>query len=301
MTVIHNHPMVCILEKEVAASEEMLFLLISDLHLDHPKCRRDLLKKDMDECVERGGYILMNGDILCVMQGVNDKRHNKSSVRPEHMTDSHFDSVVEETVEFLLPYAKNILFMGVGNHEASIIKRSETNLLQRVSDLIFYKTGYRIVVGQYHGWIWIKGIYEKYKKKEKRYRQTLSYLIYHNHGTGGDAPVTGGSIEDHRKMTHVEGMDAIWMGHNHNKYSKQQSVHYLDKNPQSFKPKLKIIENIRTGTYKQEYTGHGFHIETGKPPKPLGGIWLRLKVIVNSGRFFLAPSITSTFHSEIEI
>lgn len=292
--------MVCVLEKEVKASETITFLLASDLHMDHPKCNRELLKAHFDECVERDGYILLNGDILCVMQGKYDRRHNKASVRPEHMKDAYFDTLVDEAVEFLLPYADRILFMGTGNHEAAIFNRVEIDLLKRMCDLIFYKTGHRIALGQYHGWIYIKGIYGN--SQDRRQQSTVSYKIYHNHGTGGDAMVTGGSIEDHRKMTQVEGADAIWMGHNHNKYAKQQAVHYFDTKPKSMKPKLRIVENIRTGAYKQEYTGHGWHIETGKAPKPLGGVWLTLKVCKpHRNTVFFAPSITPTWHQEIEL
>lgn len=302
LTVSQSHSMVTIIEAELEkAGEELLFLLISDLHLDHPKCNRDLLKSHMDECVQRGGKILMNGDILCVMQGRNDKRHNKSSVRPEDMNDSYFDSVVENAVEFLLPYAEHILFIGIGNHESAIIKRVEINLLKRLIDLIFYKTGHRIALGEYHGWIYIKGLMGL-GKRDRRSVTTISYLIYHNHGTGGDSPVTGGSIEDARKMTQVESCDAIWQGHNHNKYTRQVAVHYLDRNPQSMKPKIRVVEFIRTGTYKQEYTGHGWHIETNKPAKPLGGIWLRLTHCRGDNQtHFFAPSITPTWHNEIEI
>lgn len=305
MKIIQPHPMVCTLEKHVKSSEELTFLLLSDLHMDHPKCNRELLKQHMDECIAKKGYILFNGDILCVMQGRNDKRHNKSSVRPEDMNDAYFDSVVENAVEFLLPYAKNILFIGCGNHESAIIKRVEINLLQRLVDLIYYKTGHRIALGQYHGWIYIKAIYGN--PKNRRLMATLSYKIYHNHGSGGDAAVTQGSIEDHRKMTQVETADAIWMGHNHNKYTKQVAVHYLDTNPQSMKPKIRVVENIRTGTYKQEYTGHGWHIETGKAPKPLGGVWLNLKVCFKTrkeggkGGWFLASYVTPTYVEPIDI
>ena len=300
MKVYQPHPMVCVIEKEIGPNGKFTFFLASDIHLDHPKCKRELLKEHFDECIRRKGYILLNGDILCVMQGKHDKRHNKGNVRPEDMNDNYFDSIVDNAVDFLLPYAKHILFIGAGNHETAILKRTETNLLKRMADLIYYKTGHRIAIGEYHGWIYIKGIYGS-PLRDRRSRMTLSYKIYHNHGTGGDAPVTGGSIEDHRKMTHVEGADAIWMGHNHNKYSRQQSVHYFDSNPQAMKPKLRIVENIRTGTYKQEYTGSGFHIETGKPPKPLGGVWLELKFTHTEKFKFLAPSITSTWYNEIEI
>lgn len=299
--VLQPHSMVCVIEYTNHSHKQPLeFLLASDLHLDHPKCNRELLKEHFDEAVQRGAFILLNGDILCVMQGRNDKRHNKSSVRPENMVDNYFGSIVDETVKFLLPYAKNILFIGSGNHESSIYKRTEIDLLRQIVDKIFYQTGHKITLGEYHGWIYIK--YVVSSNAEKRSWKTFSYMIYHNHGTGGEAPVTGGSIEDNRKMTHVEKADAIWMGHNHNKYVRQQAVHYLDTNVNSLKPKIRIIDVIRTGTYKQEYTGHGFHIETNKAPKPLGGIWLSLKVVHNgAGKTFLYPSITKTWHEEIEI
>ena len=38
-----------------------------------------------------------------------------------------------------------------------------------------------------------------------------------------------------------------------------------------------MVHYIRTGTYKDEYGegAGGFHIERGRPPKPLGAVWLR--------------------------
>lgn len=295
------HSMVTVIEKRVRASEKLIFLLASDLHMDHPKCKLDLLKADFDECRRRGGYILLNGDILCVMQGKYDKRHSKGNVRPEHMVDNYFDAIVDFAVEFLAPYADIILFMGLGNHETSILKRTETDLLMRIAERIYVKTGYKINLGQYHGWIYIKAIYGN-SSADRRTQNTLSYKIYHNHGTGGEAPVTGGSIEDHRKLTQVEGADAIWMGHNHNKYARQQAVHYFDTKPNCMRPRMRIVEVIRTGTYKQEYTGAGWHIETNKAAKPLGGIWLELKTCCPHTRTkHLAPSITPTWHEAIDI
>lgn len=306
INVFQPHSMVCVIEKFIKSmDDDFRFLLASDLHLDHPKCNRELLKEHFDECVARKGYILLNGDILCVMQGKHDKRHNKSSVRPENQHDDYFNSVIESTVDFLLPYADRILFIGVGNHESSIIRRAEVNLLKEIVDKIYLRSGHKIVLGEYHGWIYIKMVLNQ-GSGSRRSMKTLSYKIYHNHGTGGEAPVTGGSIEDNRKMTHVEGADAIWMGHNHNKYDRQVAVHYFDSNIHSLKPKLRLIEIIRTGSYKQEYTGHGFHIETNKSPKPLGGIWLTLKAVEarkkgQERKIFIAPSIEKTWHEDIEI
>ena len=75
-TVTQNHSMVCMIEKSISISEEMIFLLLSDLHFDHPKCNRELLKHHIEECIRKDGYILINGDFFCIMQGKYDKRHN---------------------------------------------------------------------------------------------------------------------------------------------------------------------------------------------------------------------------------
>lgn len=302
MKISQPHSMVCVLEKEMSASEELHFFLGSDLHFDHPKCNRELLKEHLDECVAKGGYIMLNGDIFCIMQGKYDKRHSKGSIRPEHMVDSYFDAVVDDAVEFFLPYAKQIVFIGMGNHETSVIKRMETDIIRRFIERIYLQTGHRIAQGQYHGWVYIKVLDKKTMANgNRRQVKTLSYKIYHNHGAGGDAAVTKGAIEDERKMTQVETADAIWMGHNHHKYVRPVAVHYLDTNPQSMQPKIRIVENIRTGTYKQEYTGHGWHIETGKAPKPLGGIWLTLKYVRTHKKVFLSAHLTPTWTDEIII
>jgi hypothetical protein len=39
--------------------EKRKFLLLSDIHWDNPKCRRDLLKKHLDEAVKEDAVIMM--------------------------------------------------------------------------------------------------------------------------------------------------------------------------------------------------------------------------------------------------
>lgn len=298
--VSQPHSMVCRIDLKMKPQETLNFFLANDLHLDHPDCNRDLLKEHIEETIRRKGWIMLNGDILCVMQGKNDRRHNKGSLRPEDMTDAYFDSVVEHAADFLEPYAKRILFMGLGNHETSIMKKVEINLLKRLCDLLYYRTGHRITLGQYHGFIWIVAQNEN-STKTGRTAERYSYKIYHNHGAGGDAPITNGTIEDSRLMMNVEGVDAIWTGHNHNKYHAQKAMVYLDTNPQSMEAKYRIVENIRSGTYKQEYKGAGFHIEKRGPAKPLGGTWLRLKLTSKGNHKFLQPMVETTWHDAITL
>jgi hypothetical protein len=90
------------------------FLLISDLHWDNPHCDRGLLKNHLDEAVKRNAAIILNGDTYCCMGGKYDRRADKSLIRPEHNTDRYFDAIVDTSVEWFAPYAKNILLIGYG-------------------------------------------------------------------------------------------------------------------------------------------------------------------------------------------
>lgn len=300
LTATKTHSMVCRIDVSMPVNGTLKFFLGNDFHLDHPKCNQELLRQHLQQTVDDGGYILLNGDILCVMQGNSDKRHNKSSVRPEDNTDSYFDSVVDHAADFLEPFAHRILYMGMGNHESAIVKRLETNLLKRLCDELYHRTRHRIICGEYHGFIYVVATSSN-STATGRSKPRATYKIYHNHGAGGDAPITNGTIEDSRLQMNVEGVDAIWTGHNHNKYNAQKAVVYLDTNPQSMQAKIKIVEMIRSGTYKQEYTGHGFHIEKRGPAKPLGGVWLNLKLCSPNKSFFLAPSIEKTWHEPLTI
>lgn len=297
------HAMVMVLHTQMKAKEWYDFLLISDIHIDHPKCNRKLLKQHLEEVKAKRGYVIINGDLFCAMQGKFDKRANKSSVRTEDSTDFYFDNIVDHAVEFFLPYAENILLVSHGNHETSVIRRLERSLLNRFSDKIYEKTKHRIVIGHYHGWI----LFRNTTKFAKAHTSVACYKIYYHHGAGGDAPVTEGAIEDNRKMTHVDGADAIWQGHNHAKYSRQKAVMYLQTNVRVV-PKLRALDFIRSGTYKQEYTGHGFHIEKGRGPKPLGGVWFKLcyasRNAVDEAKGtsrFLHAEITNTWFDELDV
>ena len=68
------------------SNAEFNFMLTSDWHFDNPKTNRALLFKHLDQIKEKNGYIIINGDIPCLMQGKYDPRKNKSAILPEHVS-----------------------------------------------------------------------------------------------------------------------------------------------------------------------------------------------------------------------
>lgn len=241
-------------------------LLLSDLHWDNPNCDRDLLKKHMDEAVAGGHDILINGDLFCAMQGRYDGRRSKIEIRPEHNNAKYLDSLVETAAQWFAPYSKNIKVIGYGNHETSILKHCETDLIERLVTLLNSNTASSIEIGGYGGWV----IYRFY-----RLTNGTPFKIKYFHGSGGGGVVTKGAIQFNRMMTMIEGADAIWMGHVH---ESMETTYTMERLTSRDTINLRDVLLIRTPSYKEEYEDglKGWHIEKGAPPKPLGGRWLEM-------------------------
>jgi len=268
---------------EVTCQSGQEFLLMSDLHWDNPHCDRGLLKNHLDEAVKRNAAIILNGDTYCCMGGKYDRRADKSLIRPEHNTDRYFDAIVDTSVEWFAPYAKNILLIGYGNHETAIIKHGETDLLQRFASTLNYATGSAVQVGGYGGTIDIRVLHDTIRG--------VNFVVHYYHGSGGGGPVTKGVIQDQRLLAGTEGYDLTWMGHVHELYYHQNIIHRYDRSTKTLIQKP--IHQLRTATYKEEWDGGymGFHTERGRGPKPLGGYWLKLETSRNTSKDNKGPEL----------
>jgi UDP-2,3-diacylglucosamine pyrophosphatase LpxH len=248
--------------------------MLSDLHWDNPHCDRDMLKRHLDYCLEEDIPVMINGDMFCLMQGRGDNRRNKSDIRPEHNNAKYLDSIVETAVDWFLPYAHIIKLIGYGNHETSIIKFQETDILQRFVDLLNYKAGSNIQTGGYGGWLVIKqasGWGSKYSTKVKYF-----------HGSGGGGIVTKGAINLTRALETYENFDVFTMGHIHENSCRNDVRDTIDHHSVGgYVLKQKQLHLMLTGTYKEEYGdgSQGWHVERGAPIKPLGGRILTIKLV----------------------
>jgi hypothetical protein len=253
----------------VYCDKQINLLLMSDLHWDNPKCDRELLKNHMDEAVKRGCKIILNGDTFCMMQGKYDPRRSKKDIRPEHNKANYIDAVIQDAVDWFAPYKDNILLVGYGNHETAILKALETDPIQRFVDLFNTTHGANVYAGGYGGVVDFK-----FNLTEHGHRRKWTLRYYH--GFGGGGAVTKGVIQDQRFMASMEGYDCIWQGHVHELYHHINPVEVYDSHQK--KIKARNVHQIRTSTYKEEYEDGfgGFHIERGRPPKPLGSMWLTL-------------------------
>lgn len=179
--------------------------LFSDIHLDSPDCDKDTLKCHLDYCLRDGRYILIGGDLFDAILLKDQKRAVNHLLT---QSDNQLNVKLEEAAHFLTPYKNNILFMGRGNHEESVLKYNGLDLLQLLVAMLNGGSKHKIQSGNYANFIRIGWLNRQGKIVEK-------YDIFQHHGFGGSAPVTKGMIDFSRISKGVDA-DLIWIGHKHN-------------------------------------------------------------------------------------
>lgn len=240
-------------------------LLTTDRHWDNPDSDWDLQRKHLDQAAERDWPVIDNGDFFCCMQGKYDKRASKDKLRPEHQNGRYFDSLVKTASDFFGPYASQFAVIGEGNHETSITKRHETDLIERLVSSLNTNHGGQIEKGGYGSWV-------RFLFYDGQSRFVVKMKRYHGHGGGG--PVTKGVIQTNRRAAYLSDADIVFTGHVHEDWRLViMREHLTTGGNVQHRKQLHICG----ATYKDEYKdgSGGWHIETGKPPKPIGAVWLK--------------------------
>lgn len=249
------------------SNSDFRFMFTSDWHFDNPKSNRNLLFKHLDECLKTNTYIIVNGDLLCLMQGKYDPRRGKSAIRPEHNGDMYLDLVINNTAEKLKKYAHLILQINRGNHETSVSQRTETDVSERLVTEINRISGSKIQVGEYMGYITLSF------NRNGGGNKTLNIAYDHGHWGG---VITKGALSVTRHASMFPQADVIISGHTHDGWIMNHPRYVLNSNKGSVE--IKNQWHIKTGTYKEEFEhGKGWAVEKIAMPKYLGSCFMNLK------------------------
>ena len=244
-------------------------LLSSDHHWDNPHCDRDLIKQHLEEALAVGAPVIIYGDFFCAMQGRFDRRSSKDDIRPEHQKGDYLDSLVNTAAAFLAPYSDVLAIIGPGNHETAILKHHETNLSERLVEKIrTLCPNTQLRLGGYSGWV---------RFQFHRCRDSQSVRLWYHHGYGGGGPVTRGVIQTNRRAVYIADADIIATGHTHDAW--EVPIQRVRLNDASRVEHLEQL-HISTPGYKEEYQdgNGGWHVEGGRPPKPIGACWVTFRV-----------------------
>lgn len=194
------------------AGWEQNFLLMSDGHLDHPNCDTAKFKRDMEMAKDLNAMVIMAGDMCDATGGKHDPRRNINSIKKPLHVPNYYDGVEDDVVNLLSPYKDNIAIMSMGNHEDSVERYCDTNLVDRITrDL--RREGSKVVMGGYGGFIRFSAY------MESKDAPTDTKWMYFHHGKGGtSAPVTRGMIDTNRQAVWLRDVDYVLNGHNHQGY-----------------------------------------------------------------------------------
>ena len=247
-------------------------LFLSDVHIDSPYCDRRLLTKHMKEAQNEGAIVLQIGDTFDAMQGPKDPRASLRELKEILKGNDYSDRVLDDGINFFAPYADTLAMIGYGNHEYSVVRHAGTDMIQRFVQSMRREHKSPVVAGGYGGFIRIAGYIDSKSTPSANLR------ICYNHGSGGGAPVTKGTIQTARQAVWVRDVDCIWNGHNHQSYIMPQSTMGIN-NQDGVEQGL--VYFLRTPGYKNEmqHPAHGYAVSGNMAPTPRGCIWGELTYV----------------------
>lgn len=181
----------------------------SDLHHDHPAHDKQQCDRDFEEAANLDCRILINGDISDLIFS-GDPRY--TAARDDGAVDAVINRALKESANRLTPYADHIDMIGVGNHEASLLKHRGVDFVGLlINELNHHRSKAHPPI--YHG-----GYRGFFRVQFHRANWSGSQVWYYDHGRGGSSPVTKGMIDISRLMKDWSA-DVYWLGHKHNSIS----------------------------------------------------------------------------------
>jgi len=261
-----------------ANNEEFNFFIASDSHIGHIDFDRDRFLSDMEIAKRKNAKIILNGDILDLITVRDAKRYRKSGDRYPGI-DALVNKQIEDAAAILEPYAKNIVMIGVGNHEGTYVHWNGYDPISGLITLLNMKTGSQIRHGGYEGFIVIR-LYRENKGEQGAIKR---YTIFYNHGQGGSSEITKGTIDLSRRS--YINADLIVLGHKHTKIMESLSPEIgVDRSGNIYEREKKglitgcYIKNIRITDPDKNGYQPDFRAEKCRVPQAHGGALLTLWV-----------------------
>jgi len=251
---------------------EQWFMLSSDRHFDGVKNNRELQIEHLELARKRHAKILDFGDIFDLMQGKYDPRRSYTDMRPEYLAamidkTPYFDVIVKDAAKFYKKYADMFILIARGNHESAAQTHNGTDMIERLVSKMNIDSGVNIFSGAYGGWVRFKCTIGGTQG------ETINLKYFH--GSGGGGPVTKGTIQSNRQAVYLPDAQIVVNGHIHESWilsipRERISDHGVVSQD--------MQHHVRTPTYQNDYGdgADGYHVESGRPPKPMGCVWLRL-------------------------
>lgn len=273
--------------RSVKATDVVSTLLCSDIHLDSIGCKRNILKKHFDEIKDANGLIFIFGDLLDVMGSYGDKRLQREELDPLFIQQgrTYLDLVAEFTIEFLKPYARNIALISYGNHEKTITKFHNHDILRSIVWALNLDQGVNIQLGAYSGWVFLR----------LRNGQTSQIQkIHYHHGFGGNAKRSKGMLDVQIEVMKYPDANILVRGHTHQKwYDPSTTRMRVTPKGRIYKDKVRYIQS---GSYVDGIGAgvRGWPVEKNFNPTDIGGWFVDFKLKKSNAEQFIITQVIET-------
>jgi len=247
----------------VGADWRQRYLLLADVHFDSPHCNRRLLRSLLQEAQETGAGVFCFGDWFDGMQGRDDKRSDKSALMPQYKAGDYVNCLVDDSAEFLAPYAGNFVFLADGNHETGLRKHLEVDILLLLAGRL------NVAKMGYSGFV--RFLFSRAAGKGGN----TSRVLFFHHGSGGGGEITQGIMRAQRQQSWVGDADIYIGGHHHVDWVTRMERLRLSANGTVYRD---TVMHMSLPTLKDEFDmAGGFHVERGRAPRPQGAYWLEFR------------------------
>lgn len=250
---------------------EQWFLITSDRHFDAIGRTNKLEIDDLKLARDRNAYIIDCGDLFDVMQVTNDKRGSKSQLKGKYAADDYLDRVINDAIDYYSPYADLWAVQFTGNHEYSIERYHNTNLINRFCAGM-KQLGSPVLPNEYRGYIRVL-IYRDLKRKNTAHQK----IVYVSHGKlKSIAERSKGALGVDLKSSYIHDADILISGHNHNSWLIDKEVRRLQNNDVEVSA---VQTHLNIPSYKQaDLSGNGYEVMNEMMPKPSGSYWLKFYI-----------------------
>lgn len=271
----------------VKATDVVPTLFCSDIHLDSIGCKRDILKRHFDEIKEANGLIFIFGDLLDVMGSYGDRRLQREDIDPIFIQHgrTYLDLVAEFTIDFLKPYAKNIALISYGNHEKTINKFHNHDILRSIVWALNLDQGVNIQLGAYSGWVFLR---------LKNGQASQIQKIHYHHGFGGSAKRSKGMLDVQIEAMKYPDANILVRGHTHQKWFDPSTARMrVTAKGRIYKDKIKYIQS---GSYVDGIGAgkSGWPVEKNFNPTDIGGWFVDFKLKKSNADQYIISQIIET-------
>ncbi len=241
-------------------------------HFDSIRADVPMIRKHMQEALDEGAPIIKMGDTFDACNGRYDPRRNPEGVRPEFIGPDYLDRLVSEYSSFAKPFARNIALMGRGNHELSVMKHCDTDLISRTAERLRLE-GSPVITAGIGTWVICRMHVTTTTK--------ISVPIYLYHATGG---LVGGAAKGVagalRRGAVLPEAAVLISGGSHTEWQTTVARERLNEKT----GRLYTDEQVHfaISSYRHDWSPEGprpsFHSQEGRLPRSIGGSWLELTV-----------------------